>query len=78
MLIKTVNIIVSVPNPEDCGALSENRTDDWVQSGFLELLEWTRSQRVRTGWTTRDYSPRAWTSCTSQLEIIHIPIDTFH
>jgi len=34
--------------------------------------------KVRTGWNIGDYSPSAWTSCTSQAEIIHLQANSFH
>jgi len=46
-------------------------------SFFLGVLGQTTPGNVRTGRTIGDYSPSAWTSCTSQVDIIHLKTDSF-
>jgi len=68
----------SVPNRQVRPSSGNDGTDYSSQSIVLGVLGRTTPGNVRTGRTTGDYSPSAWTSCTSQAEIIHLQTSYFH
>lgn len=63
-------IEISVPNRAVRPSLGGAPDGLRVIVRHLGMVGMTTSGKVRTGWTIWEYSPGAWTSCTSRAEII--------
>jgi len=73
----SIQFTSSIPNRPVHPSSDEGGKDYGSQSVFLGVLGRTPPGKVRTGRTIGDYSPSAWTTCTSQVEMMHLQTDSF-